>query len=699
MNTWPEENALSDTSSSQALKDFISETEEIIGALNFDLVKLADAVENGDCDPDVLNGIFRGAHSIKGLAGMFGFDDLSALSHAMENLLDGLRLGKVPFTQRLVDTLFSSLDVLIQLIDGKSNDENFTLDLGSILAQIDQAAEGEAPSAEDPLAGLDIDPGILNVLTEYEEHRLLENIRKGRAVHLLRMNFDLSSFDQELAEITEQLKQQGEVVSTLPSAGEIGERIAFQILFGSDLNRADIELLLSREGLDISTYGQVEVPMEPENFVLEEPDAVPDAVVVTAERLPAAVEEVDGGSSMRSISRTVRVDIDKLDLLMNIVGELVLSKSSISNIGDRIKASADKELATELAKATRILERRLHELQKGVMDVRMVPVGQLFDKMTRIVRRVSNEQGKKVDLEIRGADTELDKLIIEDVSDPLMHIIRNAIDHGLETPEERRQVGKPEKGQVQLWASQKGNHVVIEVHDDGRGIDAEGVHRKAVEKGLISEGHSLSEEEIYDLLFMPGFSTRDEVSDLSGRGVGMDVVKNNIAALSGMIEVKSTRGQGSSMIITLPITLAIIKALIVQVGDKTYAIPINSVLETLMIDTDVIQTVEKREVIELRKSTVPLLRLDQVFDLGSEERSDEKRLFVAVVGLAEKRMGFVVDELLGQQDVVIKSLGKALSFVQGIAGAAELGNQKTILVLDVAGLMTEALRGESSLNV
>jgi two-component system chemotaxis sensor kinase CheA len=699
VNTWPEEGALSDTSSSQALKDFISETEEIIGTLNFDLVKLADAVETGDCDPDVLNGIFRGAHSIKGLAGMFGFDDLSSLSHAMENLLDGLRLGKVPFTQHLVDTLFSSLDVLIQLIDGKSNDENFTLDLVPILAQIDQSAEGEASSAEDPLAGLDIDPGILNVLTEYEEHRLLENIRKGRAIHLLRMDFDLSSFDQELAEITEQLKQQGEVVSTLPSAGEIGERIAFQILFGSELNCADIELLLSRDDLDISTCGQAEVAMEPEGFVLEEPDAGPDTVMATVERLPAAVEEVDGGSSMRSISRTVRVDIDKLDLLMNIVGELVLSKSSIANIGDRIKASADKELATELAKATRILERRLHELQKGVMDVRMVPVGQLFDKMTRIVRRVSNEQGKKVDLDIRGADTELDKLIIEDVSDPLMHIIRNAIDHGLETPEERRQVGKSEKGHVQLWASQKGNHVVIEVHDDGRGIDAEGVRRKAVEKGLISEGQSLSEEEIYDLLFMPGFSTRNEVSDMSGRGVGMDVVKNNIAALSGMIEVKSTQGQGSSMIITLPITLAIIKALIVQVGDKTYAIPINSVLETLMIDADVIQTVEKREVIELRKSTVPLLRLSQVFDLGSEEKEDERRLFVAVVGLAEKRMGFVVDELLGQQDVVIKSLGKVLSFVQGIAGAAELGNQQTILVLDVAGLMTEALRGESSLNV
>jgi two-component system chemotaxis sensor kinase CheA len=688
---------LSDKSSSQALKDFISETEEIIGSLNLDLVKLADSLDSGDCDPEVLNGIFRGAHSIKGLAGMFGFDDLSELSHAMESLLDGLRLGKVPFTQTLVDTLFSSLDVLINLIDGKSNDEKYTVDLSPILTQINLAAEGEAQSEADPLAGLDIDASILNVLTEYEEHRLLENVRKGRRIHMLRMDFDLASFDQELAEITQQLKQQGEVVSTLPSAGDIGERIAFQILFGSELALKDIGLLLGRDDLDILTFGDAPDASEPEGFILEEPDDVDS--LAPQPRPPATVEETDGGSSLRSISRTVRVDIDKLDLLMNIVGELVLSKSAIANISDHLKKTGEKELATDLGKTTRILERRLHELQKGVMDVRMVPIGQLFEKMNRIVRRVSNEQGKKVDLDIRGADTELDKLIIEDVSDPLMHIIRNAIDHGLESPDERRAAGKPERGAVKLWASQKGNHVVIEVHDDGRGVDTEGVRRKAIEKGLITATQVLSEEEIFDLLFMPGFSTRDEVSDLSGRGVGMDVVKNNIAALSGMIEVKSQAGQGSSMIITLPITLAIIKALIVRVGEKTYAIPINSVLETLMIDADVIQTVEKREVIELRKSTVPLLRLDHVFNLTSPDSDDDnRRLFVAIVGLAEKRMGFVVDELLGQQDVVIKSLGKALSFVKGIAGAAEMGNQKTILVLDVAGLMTESLRGESSLH-
>ncbi len=688
---------MSDKSSSQALKDFVSETEEIIESLNLDLVRLADSVDSGDCDPDVLNGIFRGAHSIKGLAGMFGFDDLSKLSHSMESLLDGLRLGKIPFNQFLVDTLFSSLDVLINLIDGKSNDEDFTLDLTPVLMQISKAAEGGEEGDESPLAGLEIDPAILNVLTEYEEHRLLENVRKGRKVHLLRMNFDLASFDQELAEVTQQLKQQGEVISTLPSAGDIGEKISFQILFGSELGHSDIAMLLGHDTLDILTYGDRPEPEETEAVVIEESSE--DVAETFVARLPETAEDPDSASSMRSISRTVRVDIDKLDLLMNIVGELVLSKSAIANISDRMKMTQEKDLATDLGKTTRILERRLHELQKGVMDVRMVPVGQLFEKMTRIVRRVANEQGKKVELEIRGADTELDKLIIEDVSDPLMHIIRNAIDHGLETPQERLAAGKSEKGTIQLLASQKGNHVVITVNDDGRGIDKEKVRRKAVERGLISASHELTEEEIHELLFLPGFSTRDEVSDLSGRGVGMDVVKNNIAALSGMIEVRSQFGQGSSMVITLPITLAIIKALIVQVGKTTYAIPINSVLETLMIEADAIQTVEKREVIELRKSTVPLLRLDKIFTLSNEDVDEGRRLFVAIVGLAEKRMGFVVDDLLGQQDVVIKSLGKALSFIKGIAGAAELGNQKTILVLDVAGLMSEALRGESSLNV
>ncbi|MHB8709104.1 MAG: chemotaxis protein CheA [Desulfuromonadales bacterium] len=687
---------MSDKRSSAALKEFISETEEIVETINLELVTLAEGLDSDEYDPDLINGIFRGAHSIKGLAGMFGFDDLSQLAHRMENLLDQMRLGKVPFNQLTVDTLFGCLETLSRLINGKSEDENFTVDLTPCFERIEQAVSGKAVIDDDPLAGLAIDPVILSVLTEYEEHRLLENVKKRRNIHLVRVDFDLSSFDQELAELTQQLKQQGEVISTLPCAGDIGERISFQVLFGSERDQADIRALLGRDNLDLRTFGEpaaTAVAAEAAGgMIIEEPPPLPAAA---DDRLPVAAD----GGSMRSISRTVRVDIDKLDLLMNIVGELVLSKGAITGICDRLHTSGERELAGDLAKATRVLERRLYDLQKGVMDVRMVPVGQLFEKMTRIVRRVSNEQGKKVDLDIRGADTELDKLIIEDVSDPLMHIIRNAIDHGLETPAERRAAGKPEKGTICLWAAQKGNHVVIEVRDDGRGIDPERVRRKAVARGLVGDGQELTRSEIYELLFLPGFSTREEISDLSGRGVGMDVVKNNITQLSGMVELASEIGKGTSMTITLPITLAIIKALIVKVAGQTYAIPINSVQETLMIDSSMVRTIERREVLELRESTLPLLRLDRTFNLVQGERNASRQLFVAVVGLADKRLGFVVDDLLGQQDVVIKSLGKVLSFVKGVAGAAELGNQKTILVLDVAGLMGEALRGESTYHV
>lgn len=685
---------MGDQKSSKAIKDFLAEAEEIIEKLNLDLVLLGDSGDSGDVDPEVLNGIFRGAHSLKGLSGMFGFDDISELSHQLENLLDQLRLGKLEVTGPLVEILFQALESLTSLVNGKAEDEQFQIDLEPLLERIAALSRGEADSGKDPFGDLEIDSSLLSVLTEYEEHRLLDNIGKGRLLLRIMAHFSLSSFDQELADLTDLLKQNGEVISTLPSPGDGNDKIAFQLLFGTKLEQEKIEQLIDREGVTVLRVGQRSQPAKGEQRVVE------NAAITAEEPVPDEVEAGEaaaaGGeeaASLRSISRTVRVDIEKLDNLMNIVGELVLSKGAISRVCEELKQKVNSTLATDLHKATRVLERRLDELQAGVMEVRMVPVSQLFEKMTRIVRRVSNEHQKKVHLDIRGGDTELDKLIVEDLTDPLMHIIRNAIDHGIEPAAERVACGKSEKATICLWASQKGNHVVIEIRDDGRGIDTAMVRRKAVQKGLISADADLSREEIYDLLFLPGFSTRDQVSDLSGRGVGMDVVKNNLAALSGMIEIDSEPGRGTCMTITLPITLAIIKALIVNACNKTYAIPINSVLETLMIDADTIETIEKREVIELRQATLPLLRLGEVFELaGREQRAS--RYFVAVVGMAERRLGIVVDELLGQQDVVIKSLGNALSFVRGIAGAADLGSQKTILVLDVGGLMGEALRGE-----
>ncbi|MDO9308009.1 MAG: chemotaxis protein CheA, partial [Deltaproteobacteria bacterium] len=317
--------------------------------------------------------------------------------------------------------------------------------------------------------------------------------------------------------------------------------------------------------------------------------------------------------------------------------------------------------------------------------------GQLYEKMSRIVRKISREQGKKVELKFFGADTELDKLIVEDISDPMMHIIRNAIDHGIESRETRIARGKDEKGTIRISSFQKGNHVVIEVEDDGNGIDVEKVKNKALQKGLISDISSMSEREAIDLLFLPGFSTADKVSEVSGRGVGMDVVKNNIAAISGMVDIETRKGEGSRFIITLPITLAIIKALIISCSGRTYALPITSVLESLLMTDHEIMTVERKEVIQLRESTLPLLRLERYFDIRrSVERPQE--FYVVVVGVAEKRLGIVVDDLLGQQDIVIKPLGEAFKRFRGISGAADLGDQRTILVLDVGGIVNETMR-------
>lgn len=680
---------MTDDSTSGAIREFLGEAEEIMERLNLDLIELGDRAEAGDFDPDLLNSIFRGAHSIKGLAGMVGFEDISDLSHQMESLLDRLRLGKVTLNDEVVEALFDSLENLSRLVGGKGGDPDFTFDLSPILTRIDTILTGKGGGGKaSPVAGSGIPDTLLNVLTEYEEHRLNDNLQKGKSIHLVKVVFPLASFDQELAELTEQLKPKGEVLSTLPNpGGDITVGLGFSLLFATTVSARELSEYLDREDFEVETLVDASSAT---------PEVAPESPQVATPQKPARNYDADDAgedsATLRSISRTVRVDIEKLDLLMNIVGELVISKGAISDLCDRLKAADHLELGTDLQKATRTLERRLDELQKGVMDVRMVPVGQLFDKMNRIVRKVARENEKKIHLEIKGADTELDKLIIEELADPLMHLIRNSIDHGIESSKQRLASGKAEKGTITLRAAQKGNHVLIEIADDGQGINVEKIRKKAISKGLLAEHADPSEDELIDMIFMPGFSTAEKVSELSGRGVGMDVVKNNITALSGMIDVSTQLGKGTTIAITLPITLAIIKALIIEVCGRMYAIPINSVLETLMIERSMIRTIERREVLELRQSTLPLVRLSEIFGLPVQERRAEST-FVVVVGLADKKMGIIVDELMGQQDVVIKSLGETLSFVKGFAGAADLGNQKTILVLDVGGLMGEALRG------
>jgi two-component system chemotaxis sensor kinase CheA len=393
----------------------------------------------------------------------------------------------------------------------------------------------------------------------------------------------------------------------------------------------------------------------------------------------------------------VRVDIRKLDGLMNAVGELVLLKSSLQSIGERLKAAgAEPALANELLHANRGLERRLAELQAGILEVRMVPLEQIFDKLARMVRKIAREVSKEVDFDVSGGDVELDKLIVEDLSDPLMHLIRNAIDHAVEPPDVRLRAGKPRAGRVRLAAEQKGNHVQIVVEDDGAGIDEERVREVAVSRGLATpQGvRELSRREVMNLIFVPGFSTARQVTALSGRGVGMDVVKNNIANLSGIIDLQSERGHGTRFEITLPVTLAIIRALVVGVAGRTYAVPLNSVLEILEVRARDVRTLSTREVISLRGSTLPLVRLGRFFDLDDDASSPDS-FFVVVVGLAQERLGIAVDDLVGQQDIVVKPLGAQLHGVRGVAGATDLGSRRTVLVLDVGAIIEDVVTGDA----
>lgn len=687
---------------SEAARDFLAEAEEILDDLGSQLADLADMAESGSLDPDLLNAIFRGAHSLKGVAGMFGFSAVSEVAHNTENLLDWLRMGKLSLTPSVMDLLFRSSRLLTTLLRATSDGtlSQHADDIAALITAINASLSPVTPVTGTSPGQLGLPDSIRGALTEYEEHRLRENLGQGRQLLIIHTSFDLGTFDQELTVLTDLLKGYGELISTLPSIGENSQtNIDFELLLGSRHPEGELRNLLEGRVVSITSYGSqlttlpsaptasqpaVELPSADHPLM---PAEVPRNTTIEASSAPTMPEE---SASAKSMSRTVRVDIGKLDELMNIVGELVLAHSSIAAIANRMRAEGFSRMAIDLAKSAKGLERRLTDLQNGVMDIRMIPVGQLYDKMSRIVRSIAREQGKKIELKLYGAETELDKLIVEDIADPLMHIIRNAIDHGIESPAQRLADGKDERGTVKLSSFQKGNHVVIEVEDDGGGINVEKIKQKALSKGLIQDGASLSDREALELIFLPGFSTADQITDVSGRGVGMDVVRNNIAAVSGMVDIETWQGRGSRFTIVLPITLAIIKALIISCAGRIYALPITSVVESLLLSPAEIRTVENKEVINLRETTLPLLRLDRF--LGVERIDTPIEQYVVVVGAAEKRLGLVVDDLLGQQDIVIKPLGEALKSIRGISGAADLGDQRTILVLDAGGIIIEMMR-------
>ncbi|HEU4427261.1 MAG TPA: chemotaxis protein CheA, partial [Myxococcota bacterium] len=599
----------SQSRSGKAEREFIAEAEEILERMRDDLGACLERAGAGrEIAPDVLNRLFRSAHSLKGLSGMFGLEALAELAHRVEDLLDAWRLGRAtPSAERLA--LFEEAVALFaraleQLSQGSLAPE-YAEHVAAWMARLDgESAPNAAASAPSTASELDAPAELLRALTEYEEHRLRENLSRGRAIYVVTAVFELASFEERLSEISGALREVGELLSTLPSPGDGGPgEIRFALLAASELDAATLASRLELAPNAIHTARAArrdgrEAPAAP----AEEPiaAAVAPPSDVSAPDAPEGAAEGDA-ASLRSVSDTVRVDVRKLDELMNLVGELAVERGALSAFARRLMADpSGARLGGELDKIHKALDRKLQELQASVIEVRMVPLRQVFEKLTRVARRLRQSLGKEARLEIKGADTELDKLIVEELVDPLMHIVRNAFDHALESPEERQAAGKPVEGVIRIEASQRGNDVVITVADDGRGIDPERVRAKAIERGLLAKGAQPSQRDLLDLVFAPGFSTRSEVTETSGRGVGMDVVRSNISGLGGIAGIDSKLGAGTTVTLTLPITLAIIQALVVGVGEERYAIPLNAVREVLIPDAASLQRSGTRELLALR---------------------------------------------------------------------------------------------------
>ncbi len=663
----------------KAAKEFIAESEELIDKIFNDINEIDSVRKTGKPNPDTINDLFRAAHSLKGISSMFAYKEITETSHKMEDLLDKVRLSKVAITDVLIKALYAAGDMLRTMISS----DNFGkgMDIEPLLKQLKDAEIEKQEEKKDAIfEDLTLKKDILSVLTEYEESRLRENIKDQNNLFKIDVSFSLLSFDKELADLTTQLKKFGEIITTLPSTTEAKEgEIKFDILLGTKLREEQLVTDLDFKNIKIQNI------RKQSNAVLEEKKSIEDNVTTKG--------VMDESASIKGIAQTVRVDISKLDYIMNIVGELVLSKTNLVKIADTIRQDIGfKGIAVELNKTIKDLERKIRDLQIGVIEIRMIPLSQLFDKLTRTATRVARELGKDIELEFYGADTELDKLIIEELTDPMMHIIRNSIDHGIEPADERIAAGKPPKGKIIIRAYQKGNHVLIEVEDDGMGISLKAVQKKAVESGLLNKSASPTREELFNMLFLPGFSTKSDVSEVSGRGVGLDVVKTNLRVISGMIDVDTQEGRWTKFTLTLPVTLAIIQALLIESDGKRYAVPLNSINESLSIKADEIRVIENKEVIKLRESVLPVIRLSKLFNFATAKAEKADSYYVVVVGSGERWIGILADRFFGQQDVVIKPLGKLLKGVKGIAGAADIGSGEIVLVLDVSIFIEESVK-------
>lgn len=693
---------------SQYLDIFLDETKEHLQNLNTQILALEQDSEN----MDTINEIFRAAHSLKGMAGTMGYKRMQTLTHDMENVFSEVRTGNIKVNAPMIDTLFQCLDALEDYLaciqenadEGDNDNEPLIKELNRILNSKDAEEKEENSQAEEAPkkeeTTLTTHWNNVECKPEDKQH-IKEAVEKGKNVYGITVIVQEACLLKAARAflVFKAIEEIGEIIVTQPSSQEIEDEhfeFDFSLIVASDHQLSEVIDAVKRVSEiadavgDIYALEDMQKNEEPETAVPAVTQSMQPETLENKEKThpvekPAAKQPEKKTTAKQQMNRTVRVDIEKLDVLMNLVSELIIAKNSLVSSAT---ANAGEDHGTGFNEQIEYLESVTTNLHESVMKVRMVPIESVVNKFPRMIRDLSKKLNKQMELYMTGEETELDRTVVDEIGDPLMHLLRNSADHGLESTETRIARGKSPVGSIFLDAYQDGNNVVIEVRDDGNGIDADAVRMKAIERDFMTEEQAAvaSDEDIIALLFEPGFSTAKQVSDVSGRGVGLDVVKSKIESLSGEVEVKTRLGEGSTFIIRLPLTLAIIQALMVVVGGEKYAISLGGIQTIEDVDPGDVKTVQSKEVIHLRGSVIPLIRLDEVLDIESKREPGEN-LVVVIVKKGDKQAGLVIDELIGQQEIVIKSMGKYINKCKFISGATILGDGEIALILDANALI------------
>ena len=681
----------------QYMDMFLDESHEHLQSLNEGLLRLEENME----EISVVNDIFRNAHTLKGMSATMGFAKIAELTHEMEDVLDLVRKEELKLNEDIIDTLFKCLDSLEQMVDSVGNGEaEDVVDVSDLVAKLSSISKGTPPPAAAPAAGgasaapaagdasggagsdLGIDDIDLDVMKKAKD--------AGMNVFHVKVTLMESCVLKAARSVMvmHALDEIGDVIKSVPPAEDLEQEKferSFDVVIATSADTEAVKNAVDTVS-EIEDIGVEELDPDALGKQIEPAPAAPAAAAAPAAKKAAAPAKKEGAKAAapkkQHQSQSVRVDIEKLDTLMNLMGELVINKVRLEQIGQTHRMS-------DLMETLEQMDRVTGDLQNIVMKVRMVPVSAVFNRFPRMVRDVSKELGKEINLTIEGEETELDRTVIDEIGDPIMHLLRNSLDHGVESPDAREAKGKPRVGEVGLIARHEGNNVVIMITDDGAGIDSNKIRRKAVEKGMITqdEADRLDDADAVRLIFLPGFSTAEQITDISGRGVGMDVVRSKIEALSGHVDVETHIDEGSIFKIKLPLTLAIIQAMLVRVQEEMYAIPLTSIDSTVNIEPTDIQTIQNKEVIVLRGEIIPIVRMEEALQVPHVKDSEE--LFVVVVHAGEAKAGIVVDNLIGQQEIVIKTLGNLFAGLKLFGGATVLGDGRVALILDVATMIQQ----------